>query len=127
MSQNQEQNQSQEQNQNQERKYCIDKFFNSIDNKHQVEITIIDDDICWFNICKIDFESFKTFLILLKDVMTYLKKNNVIYIKQNIFEEDIVYFKKSSIINLDEKCYIATTNIIDFIDEIVNVLDIKKL
>ena len=102
------------------------KMFNSIDNKHQIETNIIED-ISWFNINKLDFESFKTFLLLLKDVITYMKNNNIKYIKQYIMEEDINYFKKSSIINLDENTYMTTTNITDFIDEIVNVLDIKKL
>ncbi len=101
-------------------------MFNSIDNKHQIETNIIED-ISWFNINKLDFESFKTFLLLLKDVITYMKNNNIKYIKQYIMEEDINYFKKSSIINLDKNTYMTTTNITDFIDEIVNVLDIKKL
>lgn len=102
------------------------KFFNSIDNKHQIETYIIEN-ISWFNINKLDFESFKTFLILLKDVMMYMKNNNVIYIRQYIMEEDTIYFKKSSVVNLDENTYVVTTNIVDFIDEITNVLDVKKL
>lgn len=104
----------------------ITKIFNSVDNKHQIEINIIED-ISWFNIKYIDFESFKTFLLLLKDIIIYMKTNNVKYIKQYITEEDSCYFKKSSIINLDENVYMVTTNITDFIDEIVTVLDIKKL
>lgn len=106
--------------------YCENKIFNSIDNKHQIEANIIEN-ISWFNINKLDFESFKTFLILLKDVIVYMKNNNIMYIRQYIMEEDILYFKKSSIVNLDENTYMVTTNIIDFIDEITNVLGIKKL
>ena len=102
------------------------KIFNSIDNKHQIEINTIED-ISWFNICKLDFESFKTFLILLKDVMTFMKNNNVKFIRQYIIEEDIIYFKKSSIVNLDKNMYMVTTKIDDFIDEIINVFDIKKI
>lgn len=102
------------------------KVFNSIDNKHQIETTIIEN-ICWFNINKFDFEYYKTFLLTLKDVLLYLKKNNVKYIKQYIYEEDVVYFKKSSIVELDENKYIVNTNIDDFIDEIVNVFEIKKI
>ena len=101
------------------------KIFNSIDNNHQIEINIIDD-ISWFNINKLNFESFKTFLLLLKDVMIYMKNNNIKYIKQYLTEEDINYFKKSSIINLDENRYIVTSNINDFVDEIISVFDIKK-
>lgn len=106
--------------------YCINKIFNSVDSKHQIETNIIEN-VLWFNINKLDFESFKTFLILLKDVMIYMKNNNIMYIHQYIMEEDTIYFKKSSIVNLDEKTYMATTNIVDFIDEITNVLGIKKL
>ena len=69
----------------------LNKVFNSIDNKHQIEITIIDD-ICWFYINKFDFEYYKTFLLTLKDVLMYLKKNNVIYIKQYIDQNDIEFF-----------------------------------
>lgn len=107
-------------------KHSMDKIFNSIDNKHQIQTNIIED-VSWFNIGKLDFESFKTFLILLKDVMVYMKNNNVKFIRQYILEEDTTYFKKSSIVNLDENVYVATTNITDFIDEIVNVLGIKKI
>lgn len=106
--------------------HCTNKIFNSIDNKHQIETNIIEN-VSWFNINKLDFESFKTFLILLKDIMVYMKNNNVIYIRQYIMEEDTLYFKKSSIVNLDENTYMVTTNIVDFIDEITNVLGIKKL
>ena len=104
----------------------MNKIFDSIDNKHQIEINIIEN-ISWFNINKLDFETFKTFLILLKDVMIYMKKNNIIYIKQYIMEEDTVYFKKSSITNLDNNTYIVNTNINDFVDEIISVLNIKKI
>ncbi len=102
------------------------RIFNSIDNEHKINISIIDD-ICWFNIDNFNFKYYKTFLITLKDVMTYLKKNNIIYIKQYIYEEDIAFFKNSSIVNIDEYIYIATTDINIFIDEIVAALGIKKI
>jgi hypothetical protein len=106
--------------------HFVDKNFNSIDNKHQIETSIIDN-ICWFNINKFDFENYKTFLLTLKDVLIYLKKNNIIYIKQHVYEEDIEYFKNSSIINTDENKYTITTNIDVFVDEMVNVLGIRKI
>lgn len=103
----------------------INKIFNSIDNKHQISVYIIDD-VCWFNIDKFDYEYYKTFLLNLKDVLLYLKKNNVIYIKQYVFEEDVVLFKNSSSINIDDK-YVITTNIDIFVDEIISVFGIKKI
>ena len=102
------------------------KIYNSIDNKHQIKINIIDD-VCWFNINKFDFEYYKTFLLVLKDVLIYLRKNNVIYIKQYISEEDTKYFTKSTIVNIDRDQYTITTNINDFVDEIINVFGINKI
>jgi hypothetical protein len=103
-----------------------DKIFNSIDKKHQIEIKIIDN-ISWFNINKFDFEYYKTFLLILKDILVFLKNNNVLYIKQYIYENDCEYFKNSSIINVDQDIYIVTTNIDNFIEEIINVFGIKKI
>lgn len=104
----------------------INKIFNSIDNKHQIETNIVGN-ICWFNINNFNFEYYKTFLLTLKDVMIYLKKNNVNLIKQYVYEDDVEFFKKSSTININENLYVITTNISDFIDEIVNVLGINKI
>lgn len=104
----------------------MSKIFNSIDNKHQISIYTIDD-ICWFNIDKFEFEYYKTFLITLKDVLLYLKKNNIIFIKQYVFEEDVVLFKNSSITNINESQYIITTNIEIFVNEIISVLGINKI
>lgn len=106
--------------------YQLKKIFNSIDLKHQIEISLIDD-IGWFNINKFDFELYKTFLLLLKDVLIYLSTNNVQYIKQYILETDLEYFKKSSYIELENNEYIISTKIIDFVSEMTSVLGIKKL
>lgn len=92
----------------------MDKIFNSIDNKHKI-YTYVIDDICWFNIDKFEFEYYKTFLLTLKDVLLYLKKNKVIYIKQYVYDEDVKLFKNSSSININENKYIITTNIDIFI------------
>jgi len=102
------------------------KIFNSVDKKHQIEINLIDN-ISWFNINKFDFEYYKTFILLLKDVLMHLKNNRVVYIKQYIFETDCDYFKKSTIVNTDSDKYIVTTNIDCFIDEIIGVFGINKI
>lgn len=103
-----------------------DKIFDSIDGKHQIETNIIGD-VIWFNINKMNYESLKTFLILLKDLVVYMKKNNILWVKQYIMDGDKGLFKKSIIEDLDgDKCIIST-NINDFIDEIINVFDIKKI
>ncbi len=102
------------------------KLFNSIDKKHEIQVDIIEN-ICWFNINKFEFEYYKTFLLMLKDIILFLKNNNVNFIKQYINENDCEYFKNSSIINLDENTNIVSTNIDNFIDEIVCVLGINKI
>lgn len=102
----------------------INKIFNSVDNKHQITIFMIDD-VSWFNIDKFDLEYYKTFLLILKDVLLFLKKHNVIYIKQYVFEEDAMLFKNSSCTNINENLYVITTNINIFIDEIINVFKLN--
>lgn len=102
------------------------KIFDSVDKKHQIEINIIDD-ISWFNINNFDFEYYKTFLLMLKDILIFLKKKNITHIKQYIYKNDCEYFKNSLIINLDDDKYIVSTNLENFLDEIINVLGIKKI
>jgi len=102
------------------------KLFNSIDNHHQIEITTIDD-ISWFNINKLDYPNYKTFLILLKDVIKYLSDNEIKFIKQYIRDEDLDYFKNSSYLDIGDNKYVITTNIINFLPEITNALGIQKL
>ena len=108
-----------------ENKQIVKKFI-SIDNKHQIEISIIGN-ICWFSIIKFEFEYYKTFVLTLKDVVMFLKKNNIMYIKQYVFEEDVKFFNNSSVINIDTDQYVVTTNIVNFLDETMNVLGIKKM
>jgi hypothetical protein len=104
----------------------ISKTFESIDKKHQIEISIIDN-IGWFCICKLDYENCKTFLILLKQVMEYLNLKNIKYIKQYIYEEDLKYFEKSSHLDIGNGQYVVSTEIIYFLSELTNVLGIYKL
>jgi len=106
--------------------YELDKLFNSIDSKHQIKISIIDN-IAWFNINKLDYSSCKTFLLLLKDVMEFISVNNIEYIKQYILMKDLEYFKNSSFVEIDNGQCVVSTNIIHFLSEITNVLGIKKL
>ena len=65
----------------------INKIFDSIDNKHQIEIKIeLIGEYAWFNINKLDYENCKTFLILLKRVIEYLSSKNVKIIKQYVYQ-----------------------------------------
>lgn len=106
--------------------YNFNKIFISIDKKHQIDISIIDD-VSWFNIDLYDNSDTKTFVLLLKDVLSYLSSNNIKYIKQIIYSEDLKYFTKSSFVQISDNEYTISTNIVDFLSEITSVLGIKKL
>lgn len=104
----------------------LKKTFISIDKKHHINISIIDE-ISWFEIDNMDFEHLKTFMILLKDILIYCKNNNVKIIKHHATDEDMCFFKKSSKINLNKNIWLVSTNIEDFLEEIINVFNIKKI
>lgn len=106
----------------------INKIFDSIDNKHQIEIKIeLIGEYAWFNINKLDYENCKTFLILLKRVIEYLSSKNVKIIKQYVYEEDLKYFEKSSHLDIGNGQFIISTEIIHFLSELIYALGINKL
>lgn len=106
----------------------ITKIFDSIDNKHQIEIKIeLYGEFAWFNINKLDYENCKTFLIILKEVIEYLSLHNIKIIKQYIYEEDLKYFEKSSHLDIGNGKFIISTNIIHFLSELIYALGINKL
>jgi hypothetical protein len=104
----------------------FNKLFDSIDLKHQIEISVLDD-ISWFNINKIDYANIKTFLLLLKDILGYLSNKNIKYVKQYINKNDLELFTKSSFIELSDNVVIVSTKIEEFIPEIIDVFGINKL
>jgi len=114
--------------------------FESLDKLHKIIINIDSfsnlPEYCWFNIEIFNETNCKTFLILIKDVIDYINKKNIKYIKQYIYLEDSLYFKNSEIIKYEEKIklhnlaqdiFIVTTKIEYFIQELINVLGIKIL
>jgi hypothetical protein len=104
------------------------KIFDSIDKKHQIEIKIEKfENIGWFNINKLDYENYKTFLIILKIVIEYLSSKNIKIIKQYIYEEDLKYFEKSSYLDIGNGQFIVSTDIIHFLSELINALGVNKL
>jgi len=117
----------------------MEKIFSSYDKLHEIRINIINEE-CWFNIEMFNEYNCKTFLLLVKEVLEYINSNNIKIIKQYIFSDDCKYFEKSIIekyeINTNTKkendsnknnIFIVTTKIEDFVEELVNVLDIKRL
>lgn len=110
--------------------YIPKKIFNSLDLKHQIEISIIDN-IAWFNIIKLDYEFCKTFLILLKSVIEFFCENNVKYIKQYLNKEDLEFLNKStsSYVEVDSEysIFCVSIKLEDFINQMVNLLGIKPI
>lgn len=104
----------------------ISKTFNSLDKKHQIDIKIIDD-VAWFNINKLDYENYKTFLLLIKNIISFLNDKKINTIKQYINEKDLIFFEKSSYVNIGNNQCIVSTDIIHFLSELVNALGIQKL
>ncbi len=114
--------------------YTITKVFKSIDNKHSCTLTIYPDisleNICYFSINNLEYEHYKTFLLLLKRTYEYMCNNNVKYIKQFINIEDVELFRNSHIIyinNNNNNDIIVKTNIVDFIDEICYAVGIQQI
>ena len=103
----------------------IDKQFISIDKYHEINTTIIDN-FCYFTIVKLDLENYKTLLLLLKDIILFLYLKNVKFIKQSIVQNDVQFFKKSTINYTNDKINPVwiTTKIEDFIEEICDALNI---
>ena len=107
------------------KKLIIDKKFTSIDKSHEIDTAVIED-LCYLTIIKITPENYKTLLLLFKDIILYLNLKNVKYIKQFIHYEDIQSFKNSAINICDDNNFAwITTNIIDFMEEICNALNIN--
>ena len=106
--------------------YEFNKLFDSIDLKHQIEISILEE-ISWFNINKIDYQNCKTFLLLLKDVMKYLSGKQIKYIKQYINKDDLIFFTTSSYTESSDNTYVISTSIEYFIPEITIALGINKI
>ena len=67
--------------------------------------------------------------MLFKDVVDFLSKNNVKYIKQYILKSDICNFKTSEIINInnDTNIVLITTSIENFSNETYNALGFKTI
>lgn len=101
------------------------KDFISIDKNHSFTIKIIEDT-AYFNINYLNPEKYKTFLLLLKIAFEYLIKNNIIYVKQQINNDDKVNFKRSTFIE-ENNIIIVKTNISDFLFEICDALGMNRL
>lgn len=105
----------------------LNKQFVSLDENHQINISIINN-VAWFEIIKLKQEEYKTFVYLFKEVIEFFSKNNIISINQVIDKESVKYCKLSEIKQINENLYEINTKLRDFIDEvIVNLLGIQRI
>jgi len=105
----------------------LNKQFVSLDENHQINISIINN-VAWFEIIKLKQEEYKTFVYLFKEVIEFFSKNNIISINQVIDKESLKYCKLSEIKQINENLYEINTKLRDFIDEvIVNLLGIQRI
>ena len=111
-----------------------DIIFKSYDDLHKITIKI-DNNTCWFNIDTFNNKNCKTFLMLIKEVIDFINIKNIKHINQYIYSNDCQYFKNSTIskyINSNEiidnsEIFIISTQINHFVEEMINVLGIKKI
>lgn len=110
-------------------------LFTSIDKIHTIEL-IIFGDIAELKIITFHYESYKTFLLLLKTVIEYMTSKNIIYVKQRILETDISLFNYSTYVYTNDtndhsqghiKTVLITTPIVHIVEEIYNALGLKRL
>lgn len=98
----------------------------SIDGKHEIEYSI-NNEIGYFNIVEIDYNSLKSFMYFLKDIIEEYNKNNVKYIQQYMMQDDITLLKYSKQCDLGNGIFLITTELDKFIEEIANLFGIEKL
>ncbi len=93
----------------------IKKEFISYDRKHRMSVIHIkNENFCYFTLEEYDIENKKTFCYTFKEVIEYLKENNIIRIKQKLTNDIIHHFKKSEIININENESMVISNIKTF-------------
>lgn len=107
-------------------------LFTSIDKLHTIELVIFGD-IAELSIISFHYESYKTFLLLLKKVIEYMTSKNINYVKQRILESDIPLFNNSTYVHTNDhghdhiKTVLITTPIVHIAEEIYNALGLQRV
>ena len=70
-----------------------EKLFVSVDNNHKISTCIVDEHSAIIDIVEFKYERYKSFLLLFGQVIEYLHKKNIKYIKQNTKKEEVSLFK----------------------------------
>ena len=121
-------------------------LFTSIDKVHAIELVIFGD-IAELSIISFHYESYKTFLLLLKKVIEYMTSKNINYVKQRILESDIPLFNNSTFVHTNDnnqdqdqdqnqdhshghshiRTVLITTPIVHIVEEIYNALGLQRV
>ena len=105
-------------------------LFTSVDKLHTIELVIFGD-IAELSIISFHYESYKTFLLLLKKVIEYMTSKNINYVKQRILESDIPLFNNSTYVHTNDqghiKTVLITTPIVHIAEEIYNALGLQRV
>lgn len=99
--------------------------FVSFDKLHYINV-VINKQTAYFKIHYYNEDNMKTFLELFKDVVSFLHKNDIINIRQEISINEVLLFKNSSIYErISNELVYMETNINNFVDEFYLVLGLK--
>lgn len=99
--------------------------FVSFDKLHYINV-VINKQIAYFKIHYYNEDNMKTFLELFKDVVSFLHKNNIINIRQEISINEVSLFTNSSIYErINNELVYMETNINNFVDEFYSVFGLK--
>jgi hypothetical protein len=99
--------------------------FVSFDKLHYINV-VINKQTAYFKIHYYNEDNMKTFLELFKDVVSFLHKNNIINIRQEVSINEVSLFKNSFIYErINNELVYMETNINNFVDEFYSVLGLK--
>lgn len=98
------------------------RTFKSLDSSQEIHIKICKEN-AYFWIEKFNHESYKLFLMLLKDIIEFLKNKNISYIKLFVSNQEVSLFENyEEIIQFENEYYLFQ----DFLDNCPSDISIVK-
>ena len=103
------------------------KIFNSIEMFHSISINIINETDCFYDLLLYNPEEYKSFILLIKEIIEYLNNNKIKYIYYSIPKK--LYFDSFITIENNETEYeiVIKTTLIEFINQIIQIHNIQQL
>ena len=103
------------------------KIFNSICNNHSVMINLINASECYYDLLKYTPEEYKSFMLLIKEIIEYLQLNKIKYIfysiPKNLYQESFKTIEN----NETEDEILIKTSLNEFINQIIQIHHIQVL